>query len=129
MKRMHMNWRDGKNKVDCGVYLMRHMKSYTGEGVVAWDCGLVKGDQAALDRLCWCYMKEICTARYSYESRVGRVFIFVVLSSVVLFDPWFLLNVYPSREQSKYLTPTSPSRVLFIVLFRTSKPTNATYSL
>nr|GMD79789.1 putative retrotransposon polyprotein [Ipomoea batatas] len=52
MKRMHMNWRDGKNKVDCGVYLMRHMKSYTGEGVVAWDCGFVKGDQAALDRLC-----------------------------------------------------------------------------
>nr|GMC80035.1 ulp1 protease family, C-terminal catalytic domain-containing protein [Ipomoea batatas] len=28
-KRMPMKWRDTKNKVDCGIYLMRHMESYT----------------------------------------------------------------------------------------------------
>nr|GMC69146.1 uncharacterized protein LOC109168900 [Ipomoea batatas] len=30
-KRMQMPWRDVKNKIDCGVYLMRHMETFTGQ--------------------------------------------------------------------------------------------------
>nr|GMD25008.1 zinc finger BED domain-containing protein RICESLEEPER 2-like [Ipomoea batatas] len=52
----------GRNKVDCGVYLMCHMESYAREGVARWECGLVRGVQAELDRLPLHYMKEIYTA-------------------------------------------------------------------
>nr|GMD76216.1 uncharacterized protein LOC109168900 [Ipomoea batatas] len=41
-KIMQMPWRDVNNKIDCGVYLMRHMETYTGQAVLTWDCGLVK---------------------------------------------------------------------------------------
>ncbi|XP_031098273.1 uncharacterized protein LOC116002310 [Ipomoea triloba] len=57
-KRMPMNWRDTKNKVDYGVYLMRHMKSYVGEGVAKWDCGLTSGDRSQLQRLRLRYIYE-----------------------------------------------------------------------
>nr|GMD82814.1 receptor-like protein 12 [Ipomoea batatas] len=59
-KRMPMKWRDTKNKVDCGVYLMRHMESYVGQGVAKWDCGLTSGDKLQLQRLRLRYMKELC---------------------------------------------------------------------
>nr|GMD76481.1 zinc finger BED domain-containing protein RICESLEEPER 2-like [Ipomoea batatas] len=58
---MLMKWRDTRNKIDCGVYLMRHMESYSGEGVGSWECGLTKGDRAELNRLHLHYMKDICT--------------------------------------------------------------------
>lgn len=32
-KRMQMPWRDFKNKSDYGVYLMRHMETFVGQGV------------------------------------------------------------------------------------------------
>nr|GMC73617.1 zinc finger BED domain-containing protein DAYSLEEPER-like [Ipomoea batatas] len=43
-KRMQMKWRDNRNKIDCGAYLMRHMESYSGVGVNSWVCGLAKSD-------------------------------------------------------------------------------------
>ncbi|XP_019196010.1 PREDICTED: uncharacterized protein LOC109189836 [Ipomoea nil] len=61
-KRMQMKWRDSRNKVDSGVYAMRHMESYAGEGVSRWECGLVKGDVAGLERLRFQYLKAICVA-------------------------------------------------------------------
>lgn len=33
-KRMQMSWRDSKNKIDYGVYLMRYMEMYVGQGGV-----------------------------------------------------------------------------------------------
>nr|GMC69105.1 zinc finger BED domain-containing protein RICESLEEPER 2-like [Ipomoea batatas] len=59
-KRMPRKWSDTKNKVDCGVYLMRHMESYVGESVAKWDCGLTSGDRLQLQMLSLCYMKELC---------------------------------------------------------------------
>nr|GMC69110.1 zinc finger BED domain-containing protein RICESLEEPER 2-like [Ipomoea batatas] len=50
-----------RNKVNCGVYLMRHMESYVREDVARWECGLFRGDQSELDSLRLHYMKEICT--------------------------------------------------------------------
>nr|GMD82804.1 ulp1 protease family, C-terminal catalytic domain-containing protein [Ipomoea batatas] len=40
-KRMPMTWRDTKNKVDYGMYLMRHMESYVGEAVKVLQNGIV----------------------------------------------------------------------------------------
>nr|GMC75084.1 zinc finger BED domain-containing protein RICESLEEPER 2-like [Ipomoea batatas]GMC85605.1 zinc finger BED domain-containing protein RICESLEEPER 2-like [Ipomoea batatas]GME17288.1 zinc finger BED domain-containing protein RICESLEEPER 2-like [Ipomoea batatas] len=60
-KRMPIKWRDSKNKVDCGLYVMRHMESYCGEGVGSWECGLAKGHRTELNQLRLQYMKEICT--------------------------------------------------------------------
>nr|GMD79828.1 zinc finger BED domain-containing protein RICESLEEPER 2-like [Ipomoea batatas] len=68
-KRMPMKWRDTKNKMDCEVYLMRHMESYFGEGVGSWECGLTKGDRAELNRLRLHYMKEICTIDVNAHNR------------------------------------------------------------
>nr|GMC92168.1 uncharacterized protein LOC109168900 [Ipomoea batatas] len=47
-KRMQMHWQNFKNKTDCGVYLMRHMKTFMGQGVSDWECGLAKGDSGML---------------------------------------------------------------------------------
>ncbi|XP_031128889.1 uncharacterized protein LOC116030714 [Ipomoea triloba] len=58
-KRMQMSWRDSKNRTDCGVYLMRHMKTYVGQGVPKWECGLGKGETTKLHQLRLHYMKEL----------------------------------------------------------------------
>lgn len=58
---------------------MRHMESYAGHGVTEWDCGLVKGDQAALDRFRLKYIREICTVNINchYTSNVARAIQFL----------------------------------------------------
>nr|GMD60601.1 uncharacterized protein LOC109189836 [Ipomoea batatas] len=78
-KRMNMKWRDANNTIDCGVYLMRHMESYAGQSVTDWDCGLVKGDQAALDRFRMKYIREICTTNINSHrtSNVARAIQFL----------------------------------------------------
>lgn len=65
LKRMQMSWHDSKNKTDCGVYLMRHMESFVGQGVSNWDCGLVKGDYSTLHKLRLQYMKEVAVSEYN----------------------------------------------------------------
>ncbi|KAL8199433.1 hypothetical protein R6Q57_013001 [Mikania cordata] len=42
--RLAMHWRTQFNKVDCGVFLMRHMKTYRG-CLLDWDCGLCKEEE------------------------------------------------------------------------------------
>lgn len=46
---------------------------------VAWDCGLVKGDQAALDRFHLQYIRELCTANINSPrtSNVARAIQFL----------------------------------------------------
>uniref|UniRef100_A0A251VEI3 Ulp1 protease family, C-terminal catalytic domain-containing protein n=1 Tax=Helianthus annuus TaxID=4232 RepID=A0A251VEI3_HELAN len=41
---MKMSWQTEKNFVDCGVFAMRHMETYTGKHVSKkeWDSGLSK---------------------------------------------------------------------------------------
>nr|GMD63696.1 uncharacterized protein LOC109155335 [Ipomoea batatas] len=36
VKRMRMPWRDNHNKIDCGVFLMRHMETFGGQLVDLW---------------------------------------------------------------------------------------------
>nr|GMC82304.1 zinc finger BED domain-containing protein RICESLEEPER 2-like [Ipomoea batatas] len=64
-KRMQMAWCDSRNKIDCGVYLMRHMESFLGQGVLDWDCGLVKEEYSTLHKLKLQYMKELVVSEYN----------------------------------------------------------------
>nr|GMD60667.1 zinc finger BED domain-containing protein RICESLEEPER 2-like [Ipomoea batatas] len=64
-KRMQMEWRDSKNKIDCGVFLMCHMETYLGQGVKKWDCGLIKGDISELHELRMRFMKELSISEYN----------------------------------------------------------------
>nr|GMC84624.1 uncharacterized protein LOC109168900 [Ipomoea batatas] len=64
-KRMQMAWCDSRNKIDCGVYLMRHMESFLGQGVLDWDCGLVKEEYSTLHKLRLQYMKELVVSEYN----------------------------------------------------------------
>ncbi|KAL3618811.1 hypothetical protein CASFOL_037334 [Castilleja foliolosa] len=42
--RLKMHWRDENNRVDCGVYAMRHMETYMGGSLKSWRCGLSKNN-------------------------------------------------------------------------------------
>ena len=48
---LEMPWRDNVNKVDCGVYLMRHMETYTGKDFASWDCGFIKESKKGISNL------------------------------------------------------------------------------
>nr|GMC86763.1 putative ulp1 protease family, C-terminal catalytic domain-containing protein [Ipomoea batatas] len=61
-RRMQMHWRDVNNKVDCGVFAMRHMETFLGQSVKSWDCGLRKGDRKGLESLRVSYMRQILAA-------------------------------------------------------------------
>nr|GMC71114.1 uncharacterized protein LOC109155335 [Ipomoea batatas] len=37
VKRMKMAWRDNRNKIDCGVFLMRHMETFRGQLPELWN--------------------------------------------------------------------------------------------
>ncbi|XP_019158047.1 PREDICTED: uncharacterized protein LOC109154777 isoform X2 [Ipomoea nil] len=78
-KRMQMSWRDGKNKVDYGVYVMHHMESYVGQGVARWRCGLTKGNVAQLKKLMLRYMKELATSEFNLHKcrNISRAYQFV----------------------------------------------------
>ncbi|CAI9283923.1 unnamed protein product [Lactuca saligna] len=41
-QRLEMSWRTVKNKVDCGVFAMRHMETYMGQPLSKWKSGLHK---------------------------------------------------------------------------------------
>ncbi|CAI9285881.1 unnamed protein product [Lactuca saligna] len=41
-QRLEMSWRTVKNKVDCGVFAMRHMETYMGKPLSKWKPGLHK---------------------------------------------------------------------------------------
>lgn len=35
--RLQMKWRTTNNSIDCGIFAMRHMETYKGNGVRSWD--------------------------------------------------------------------------------------------
>nr|KAJ0216759.1 hypothetical protein LSAT_V11C300127850 [Lactuca sativa] len=53
-QRLEMSWRIVKNKVDCGVFAMRHMGTYMGQPLSKWKPGLHKESavqQTTLEKL------------------------------------------------------------------------------
>nr|GLL39972.1 uncharacterized protein LOC109162486 [Ipomoea trifida] len=57
--RLRMSWRDNSNKVDCGVFTMRHMETYMGKGTKGLDCGLEKENKEQLNNTRVKYLAEI----------------------------------------------------------------------
>nr|GMC49389.1 uncharacterized protein LOC109162486 [Ipomoea batatas] len=57
--RLGMSWRDNNNKVDCGVFAMRHMETYMGKGTKGWECGLEKENKEQLNNTRVKYLAEI----------------------------------------------------------------------
>ncbi|KAL1554277.1 hypothetical protein AAHA92_14855 [Salvia divinorum] len=51
VKHIDMPWKNDTNKVDCGVYLMRHMETYMGGPIKNWVTGLTKKGTESLVRL------------------------------------------------------------------------------
>ncbi|KAL3626839.1 hypothetical protein CASFOL_029318 [Castilleja foliolosa] len=49
--RLKMHWLDESNRVDCGVYAMRHMETYMGGSLKSWRCGLSKNNQRTMKYL------------------------------------------------------------------------------
>ncbi|KAL3638093.1 hypothetical protein CASFOL_017963 [Castilleja foliolosa] len=49
--RLKMHWRDENNRVDCGVYAMRHMETYMGGSLKSWRCGLSKNNPRTMKYL------------------------------------------------------------------------------
>nr|GMD50356.1 putative ulp1 protease family, C-terminal catalytic domain-containing protein [Ipomoea batatas] len=47
--RIKMSWRHNENKENCGVYVMRHMKTFMGSLAKEWECGLERGNRSELE--------------------------------------------------------------------------------
>ncbi len=54
IERLNIGWTNKENKVDCGVYSMRHMECYMGSP--DWETGLKLDDNKNLNRLRELYM-------------------------------------------------------------------------
>nr|GMD34450.1 uncharacterized protein LOC109175178 [Ipomoea batatas] len=62
IKRMRMPWRDAHNKVDCGIFLMRHLETFIGQTVDEWDSGLQKDNKTQLNNLRIKYFTALVTS-------------------------------------------------------------------
>ena len=49
VQRFEMPWRDGTNKQDCALYVMRHMETYYGNGMDGWETGLKIKDKSIFE--------------------------------------------------------------------------------
>ncbi|KAI3774822.1 hypothetical protein L1987_49384 [Smallanthus sonchifolius] len=62
IKRVEMTWRTLNNKVDCGIFAMRHMETFTSE--TTWQCGF--DDEKELEK----QTRQITELRYKYVSKI-----------------------------------------------------------
>nr|KAJ0204368.1 hypothetical protein LSAT_V11C500264070 [Lactuca sativa] len=63
--RLIMPWRTVYNKLDCGIFAMRHMEIYFGEKGSKWKCGLPKegvSQERILEKLRMKYAATILTS-------------------------------------------------------------------
>ncbi|KAL4580014.1 hypothetical protein LXL04_016187 [Taraxacum kok-saghyz] len=57
-----MSWMTKKNKVDCGVFVMRHMERYKGEKMDKWD--------ALLEMECDSLQEQLNKLRRKYVTKI-----------------------------------------------------------
>ncbi|KAJ9551857.1 hypothetical protein OSB04_015902 [Centaurea solstitialis] len=50
-KRENMLWRTTGNKIDCGIFVMRHMETFMGGNVSKWDSGFAIGEDAQKNQI------------------------------------------------------------------------------
>lgn len=79
IKRLALPWRDDENKVDCGVFAMRHMETYMGQRMRDWKLELSGLATNAIQDLRIKYVKTLQTSeandlRKDNKSRVEAWF-------------------------------------------------------
>ncbi|KAL8215732.1 hypothetical protein R6Q57_022569 [Mikania cordata] len=57
---LDLPWKTTKNRVDCGVFSMRHMETYMGGGVKKWMTGLHQESEAQSKQLNQLHFKYLC---------------------------------------------------------------------
>ncbi|KAI3802419.1 hypothetical protein L1987_30551 [Smallanthus sonchifolius] len=62
IKRAAMTWRTLNNKVDCGIFAVRHMETHTGDPT--WQCGF--DDEKELEK----QIRQVTELRYKYVSKI-----------------------------------------------------------
>lgn len=67
-ERLEMPWRDDDNKIDCAIFLMRHMETYFGNGLEDWDTQLIAGEIQQIRNMRVKYCSSIIEA-YSNEKK------------------------------------------------------------
>ncbi|CAH9084890.1 unnamed protein product [Cuscuta europaea] len=58
-KRLGMEWRQTKNLYDYGIFTMRHMETYQGQGLQGWNIGLKETDTKLVGMLRVKYISAI----------------------------------------------------------------------
>ncbi|CAH9107496.1 unnamed protein product [Cuscuta europaea] len=81
--RISMSWRDTTNVIDYGVFAMRHIETYKGEGLMGWDCGLRHDDK-----------KQLLGLRVKYTA-------FVLLEEI---NEMKMENLFKTKEYAKLKT-------------------------
>lgn len=68
-ERLKMPWRNETNKIDCGVFAMRHLETYKGDGLKNWKCGIKPNNLKQLR-----FMRaKYCAAILSADSNIRAV--------------------------------------------------------
>lgn len=65
IERLKMAWRNETNKVDCGVYTMRHMETYMGKRLKDWNPGFKSRSKNQMRFLRAKFCKAILTSEYN----------------------------------------------------------------
>ncbi|KAH6834412.1 hypothetical protein C2S53_004542 [Perilla frutescens var. hirtella] len=68
MQRLKMPWRNDTNKVDCGIYTMRHMETYKGGSLRHWNFGLTSDNAKQMKYL----RAKYCAAILNAESNIHK---------------------------------------------------------
>lgn len=75
IKMLVMPWMDDDNKVDSGVFAMRHMETFMGQRVKDWDSGLARNSVKNLQelRVKYCKVLLTCEANILRKEILSRI--------------------------------------------------------
>lgn len=69
IERLKMPWRNTSNKVDCGVYAMRHMETYMGQRIKDWDTGFKAKCQTKMRIYRAKYCKALLSSKFNRKKK------------------------------------------------------------
>ena len=87
-----MDWMSKNNRVDCGIFLMRHMEMYKGEKMGTWNAGIeweCDSQQEQLNELRRKYVTKILLSEMNLKKKE-------VLGKLVCYD-----NI-PAKEKKRF---------------------------
>lgn len=91
--KLRMNWRSRNNDINCGVFLIRHMKVYMGDRIGNWNCGIHKKSSKN-------YNNQLDDIRVKYLTKIMLCEINIYRKKIIQQSEVFAKK---SNEQIKYL--------------------------